>query len=334
MLNDLLDAADIQFGSTVYQSVGVTVNELHDQRKTLRRAINTIAASTPPGDEDTVTFNGLQHAGSLVAKIDLMLDLARDSAKPSKSAMNVMRTADYFAQHYTARGNSSGEVGVVEFLRGIAGMATTPDVRNALSVGTDTAGGFAVPSRLMPTILAALTPVSSLLRAGAGIVPINDGAKSFTASAVNAIPTAAWRAEAGTLASSDPTFRAVTATPRSLAFPFKVSREFLADAANMEEALQVAIAQRFARELDRVGLLGTGSAPEPRGVRNTFGIQTVTNGANGAALASYANTFSAAQAMLRADAPMPTAATISPRSLIKLGGLIDTTNQRVGNSTA
>jgi HK97 family phage major capsid protein len=62
---------------------------------------------------------------------------------------------------------------------------------------------------------------------------------------------------------------------------------------------------------------------------NTVGIQSVTNGAAGAALASYANLFSATQALLQANAPMPTAAIMSPRSLVKLGGLLDSTGQPV-----
>ena len=60
---------------------------------------------------------------------------------------------------------------------------------------------------------------------------------------------------------------------------------------------------------------------------NVSGVQAVANGANGAALANYANLFSGVQAVLQADAPMPSAAIMSPRSLVKLGGLIDTTNQ-------
>jgi HK97 family phage major capsid protein len=179
----------------------------------------------------------------------------------------------------------------------------------------------------MPGVLSALVPVSSLMQAGAGIIAMEEGAKTFTTAAVNAIPTAAWRAEAGALATSDPTFRAVVATPRSLAFTFKISRELLADGQGIEQALNIAIAQAFAKELDRVGLRGTGTAPEPRGILNTSGIQTVTNGAAGTALGSYANIFSAVSSILAADAPMPTAAIMSPRSLVKLGGLADTTNQ-------
>jgi HK97 family phage major capsid protein len=145
--------------------------------------------------------------------------------------------------------------------------------------------------------------------------------------AVNALPTAAWRSEGGAVAESDPTFRNVQITPRSLAFRFKVSRELLADSVGMNDALVRVIAQAFAKELDRAGLRGTGTAPEPRGLLNIVGIQTVGNGANGASLANYSNFFSAAQAILQNDAPMPTAAIMSPRSLVKLGGLLDTTNQ-------
>jgi HK97 family phage major capsid protein len=156
---------------------------------------------------------------------------------------------------------------------------------------------------------------------------LDEGAKTYTTAAVNAIPTAAWRLEAGTLATSDPTFRAVVATPKSLAFTFKISRELLADGQGIEQALNLAVAQAFAKELDRAGLRGTGTNPEPRGILNTVGIQAVTNGAAGASLTSYANLFSAVSAILGADAPMPSAAIMSPRSLVKLGGLISTTNE-------
>lgn len=309
-----------------------TKAQVHENLKYARRALNAIMAQTPSGqfppDVQTAFDFGSFLVSSLASSID---DFEMRDEKTKPSSMKALRTAADFAKHYKAKDQltPAGEdgLGLAEFMRGVANMTTTPAVRNALTVGTDTAGGFAVPSRLMPGILSALAPVSSLLQAGASIVPIEDGAKSFTTAAINAIPTAAWRAESGVLATSDATFRAVLATPRSCSFQFKMSRELLADGQNITEALYIAIAQSFARELDRVGLLGSGTAPEPRGVLNTSGIQTVANGVNGAALASYANIFSAAQAILQADAPMPTAAIMSPRSLIKLGGLTDTTTQ-------
>ena len=305
---------------------------LHDTRKTTRRAINKITESLKPEDYTDAVTDALVFAGNVVAHVNEQFERQQDADHffGKKQSNAVLHNAADFDRHYSARADNQGEpFDMADFLRGIANLRTTPSVQNALSVGTDTAGGFSVPGVLMPGILDAMVPASSLLTAGAGIVPLEQGAKTFTTAAINTIPTAAWRNESAAVATSDPAFRAVVATPRSLSFMFKVSRELLADAVGLTASLNQAIAQAFAKELDRVGLRGTGSAPEPRGILNTAGIQAVTNGTNGAALASYANLFSATQALLQADAPMPTAAIMSPRSLVKLGGLLDSTGQPV-----
>jgi HK97 family phage major capsid protein len=309
--------------------------EAHAARKEMRRAINQIHSKLNPSECSNEITAGLSHASRVVAEISSGLD-TQERLKQSKSpsnGMTVLRNSADFAKHfrtdeqYNRAGDENGVMNLSDFFRGVAGMKTTPAVSNALSVGTDAGGGFTVPSILMPGILSALTPVSSLLTAGVGIVMLEEGAKTYTTAGINAIPVASWRLEAGTLATSDATFRAVVATPKSLAFQFKISRELLADGQGIETALFQAIAQAFAKELDRAGLRGSGVNPEPRGLLNTVGVQAITNGANGAALASYANMFSGVQAILQADAPMPTACIMSPRSLVKLGQLVTTTNE-------
>lgn len=245
----------------------------------------------------------------------------------------VLRNSRDIRRHYAQRDGQAGRapepMALSDFVRGVAGLPTTEAVRASLSEGTDTAGGHLVPTRVMPLILEAMIPASSLLTAGAGIIPTEEGAKNYTQAALDAVPTAAWRAENGNVAESDPTFRGVVATPRSLSFFFKVSRELLADAANVEPALVMAISQAFGKELDRAGLRGSGTAPEPRGILNTTNVQAVSNGAHGASLAStkYSNVFSAVQKILEADGPSPTAAIMSPRSQIVLGQLTDSTGQ-------
>jgi HK97 family phage major capsid protein len=116
-------------------------------------------------------------------------------------------------------------------------------------------------------------------------------------------------------------------TPRSLAFRFKVSRELLQDSPNIDDALRSAIAQAFAKEMDRAGLRGTGTAPEIRGLKNISGINTVTNGTNGASPTSYANFVSAWQEIVSDNAPAPTAAIMHPRDMAKFANLADTTGQ-------
>jgi HK97 family phage major capsid protein len=213
------------------------------------------------------------------------------------------------------------------FFRGIAGGRTTEPVRASLTEGTDSQGGHAVPSWLLPGILSALVPASSMLKAGAHIGVLQQPGDSFKIAAVNSVPTAAWRNESGGLSESDPTFRAVTVTPRSLAFIFKVSRELLMDAPGMEGALRIAIAQAFAKEIDRAGLIGTGTAPEIRGVLNTVGIKTYDMGTNGAAMTDYATIIKARRTLADANAPMPTAIITSNREAETIDLFADTTGQ-------
>jgi HK97 family phage major capsid protein len=309
---------------------GLSNSEAHEARKTMRRAINAVTETLKPADYSDDTTDALQHAGSIVALVNQKFQRQADADVffGKKKVDAVLRNKTDFENHFQTRGNSDDEnFEISDFLRGVANMRTSPEVKNALSTGTGSAGGFAVPAKLMPGILGALTPASSLLQAGAGIVLMEEGATTYTTAATDTVPTAAWRLEAGTVAESDPAFRSVVATPRSLSFMFKMSRELLADGQGLVEAINAAIAQSFAKALDYAGLRGTGTAPMPRGILNTPGIQSVTNGANGATLASYANFFSGAQAILAANGPMPTAAIMSPRSLVKLGGLVDTTGQ-------
>ena len=303
---------------------------LHEHRKTIRRAVNAISATLKPTDYDDNTTDALMFGGKIVARVNQAFE-RRSEAEAffgGSQSKTVMRNAADFESHYGKRGNSDeGQFDIADYLRGVANMKTSPDVRNALSSGTGSAGGFTVPSQLLADVLTALVPASSLLQAGAGIVALEEGASTYSYAAVNTIPTAAWRAESAAVAESDPVFRSVVATPRSLSFQFKMSRELLADGQGLVEAINGAIAQSFARALDFAGLRGTGTAPMPRGILNTALIQSVTNGANGLALAGYANIFSAAQLLAEANAPAPTAMIMSPRSLIKLGGLLDSTGQ-------
>lgn len=251
-----------------------------------------------------------------------------DTVSVNGADVRIMRKAADFRAHYRKDVRAGdATISFADFMRGVAGMPTTDGVRAALSEGTAADGGHLVPSVVMPQVLEALTPASSLLSAGAGILPLDMSAKNFTLAAIETLPTAAWRLENGNVAEAQPVFRACVATPQSLSFYFKVSRELLADAQGMQDALVIAFAQAVAVELDRAGLRGSGTAPEPRGLANTSGILAVSNGANGAALTGYANFFTGLQSVLQVNGPMPTAAIMSPRSLVKLGGLVDSTGQ-------
>lgn len=226
--------------------------------------------------------------------------------------------------------DSHEQPGLADFLRGIAGMKCGELTKKALAVGVDSAGGHLIPSWSAPGVIEALVAQSSLLQAGARVIGLgatDAGAKSYTFARVATLPTAGWRTEGGNVAESEPTFDTVQLVMKSLAFRFTVSREMLLDGLNLDGTLSRIIGQAMGVAMDAAGLRGSGTAPTPRGILNQAGVNSVTNGANGAALASWANLLSAYQLILEDNASAPTAAIMSPRSLVKLGSLTATDNQ-------
>jgi HK97 family phage major capsid protein len=169
-------------------------------------------------------------------------------------------------------GSTYGGLTTGAYLRAMITGAQTELERRALSEGSDSAGGFTVPTELSAEMIDALRAASVVSRAGARTVPIGSDNLSFAKVATDPVP--AWRNEAAAIADSDPTFARVELVPRSLAVLVKVSRELLMDSINLQTELPRILAAAMAVELDRAALEGTGIAPQPRGIRETVGIGT------------------------------------------------------------
>lgn len=249
------------------------------------------------------------------------------SAEPAVYAAAGM-TRDELRQHYQAASTSRDkDLSLAEIVRGIAGMKTTDRAMAALSGGADSSGGFALPSVVMPRILDAMAEQSAILRAGARVLPLEQGAKSTTIAAVDTLPAPAWRQELGAVAESDPTFRGVALVPKSLACIVRVSRELIADSPDFDRALRTAIGAAVAAEIDRVALVGSGTDPEPLGIFGTVGINT---GTQAGATFAWGDVLAAAQKIAEAKGPKPTSMIISPRTHTGLASLADTTGQWLG----
>ena len=201
----------------------------------------------------------------------------------------------------------------------------TPEIRNALSEGTESAGGYSVPDYVSSQIIDNARAKSCVVQAGALTVPLNS--EKTTIMKIAADPTVAWRLENAAIAESDPTFAGVTFQARSLAVLVKVSRELLEDSINIGEALTMALSGAIAAELDRVCLIGSGVAPQPLGILGTDGINTVSMGAAGLVPIAYTQLLTAYQNILEGNIEDPSAIIMAPRSLIRYAGLVDTTGQ-------
>lgn len=212
-----------------------------------------------------------------------------------------------------------------DVIRGMALGTSHPDIRAALTEGTDSAGGYTVPTILLAQIIDTMRARTTVIQAGAMTIPLDTLKTNIARLATD--PVSAWRAENGAIGESDPTFESVQFVAKSLAVMVKLSRELLEDTVNLNDALLNAFAGSMAVELDRAALFGSGTPPEPRGVFNTTGIGSVSMGTNGAALTSFDKVIDLVQILQDAKAPDPTAAIMAPRTSTAIAKLKDTTNQ-------
>jgi HK97 family phage major capsid protein len=158
--------------------------------------------------------------------------------------------------------------------------------RRALAEGTDSTGGFTVPeivgSRFIDRVRAALV----VMKAGAQTVPMTSDTLHLARVAqpgifhagtpsVNAA-TGGWKLENDPITESELLLERITFSAHTLPLLLKMSVELFEDSTNIVEIVESEMAASTALELDRVALIGSGTPPEPRGIKNTPGVLTGT----------------------------------------------------------
>jgi HK97 family phage major capsid protein len=130
-----------------------------------------------------------------------------------------------------------------------------------------------------------LRPQSVLLRSGVRVIATDRDAIQLPKLVADVAP--GFYNELQAITPSDPTFAALTATPRKLAALVQMSNEIIDDSEpSIVDLLNSHIATILALRLDLAAFEGSGTAPEIRGLKNISGIQTISAGANGASLAN------------------------------------------------
>lgn len=196
--------------------------------------------------------------------------------------------------------------------------------QRALLEGTQAGGGVLVPTPLSAEIIDRARNMSRCFTAGARVVPMDS--QTLKVPRISGSPTAAWREENAAIPEGDLTFDSVTFTARSLALIVRASRELIEDGQDVDNTVRDDLAAQVALELDRVMLRGTGTAPEPRGVRNTTGVTVTPLGAGDGASPDWDTLVDLVQAV-RATNHEPTAAIHAPRTETTLSKLKDAQGQ-------
>ena len=160
--------------------------------------------------------------------------------------------------------------------------------------------------------------------AGATTVPLDSDTQSIPRLITD--PTFQWRNESAAFNDTNGTFERVTFTPRSGGFIVKTSEELYQDMISGAGAIiENTLVQVAALELDRVALRGSGTPPEPDGIRNQSGVTIQSLGTNGA-IPTYGDVMTALTTLLTANRN-PNGWMMAPRTSQTFAGLKDTTNQ-------
>jgi HK97 family phage major capsid protein len=216
------------------------------------------------------------------------------------------------------------ELSFDKYLRGLATAKWDgAEHERALAEATVGAGGALVPSPLSSRVIDLARNRTVVMRAGAVTVPM--ASQTLALARLTSEGTPAWKTENAAITAADMVFDRVTFTARTLVRLITLSVELFEDAdPSSEGVIANAFAGQMAVELDRVALLGTGTAPEPRGVVNQSGVTTTAHGANGTAITNYDWWLDAIGAV-RAAGFEPNAHIQAPRSSTSLSKLKEAT---------
>jgi HK97 family phage major capsid protein len=177
-----------------------------------------------------------------------------------------------------------------KYLRGIVTGKWTGAEREmqAMSESSLGGGGYLLPSPLSSIIIDRVRNASVMIKAGSLTIPMESNTLGMARIAGDVTPS--WHTEAAAITPSDMAFEKVTFTAQTLVALTTMSVELFEDAANLDALVGDAIGKTLAIELDRACLRGSGTAPEPKGLRNQTNVvvDSTTFTTNGSAISASA----------------------------------------------
>lgn len=161
--------------------------------------------------------------------------------------------------------------------------------KKGMSAGTDTAGGYLIPTQAIQSVIELLR--NNLVVKELGATMLNDLVGiPVEIPKVTSGSTAYWVDEDATITDSQMALGQVALNPKGLAAMVKLSNRLLALSVPSAEALvRNDLAQTLAEALDLAALRGTGVSGQPLGIVNTPGILSVNFAATTAAAGYLTN---------------------------------------------
>ncbi len=190
----------------------------------------------------------------------------------------VLTTKQSFAEH--VKGSYAPEMEKLSLGKLLNGYVNgnwddAPLEMKAMTSSPTTAGGILIPTVLSARIIDLARNQARVMQAGASVVPMTSN--NLKVARATQDVTAAWYSPNSDIQESDAAFDSVDFTARKCATLVRIENELLADAQGVDAALENSIARAIALEMDRVGLHGSGTPPEPQGLNGATNVGTITS---------------------------------------------------------
>ncbi len=144
----------------------------------------------------------------------------------------------------------------------------TPEMKNALQIGTDSEGGYLVPDEFENTLVTGLNE-NTIIRAHAHVITTSSGLHKIPVVASHG--SAAWIDEEGAYTESDDVFGQVQLDAHKVGTIIKVSEELLNDSAfDLEGYIRTEFVRRIGDKEEEAFLTGNGTS-KPTGILNATG---------------------------------------------------------------
>ena len=252
----------------------MTIIELKNKRAKKLEAARAFleARRTPDGflsEEDDAVYTGMEteitNLGKEIARLERLEELDAELSRPVTAPLTEKPASPAPMDGKTGRASDAYRAA---FWNQTRRRELTPELKNALQVGTDTEGGYLVPDEYEHTLIQGLNE-NNIIRSHAHIISTSSGIHKIPVVAAHG--SAAWIDEEGAYTESDDTFGQVQLDAHKVGTLIKVSEELLNDSAfDLESYINAEFVRRIGDKEEEAFLTGNGTG-KPTGILNATG---------------------------------------------------------------
>lgn len=252
----------------------MTLNEMLEKRKNLLNTMDGFLETHKNSNgalsvEDDATYSKMEkefdELTASITRAQRRANMEMEMNKPVNAPITAKPMVMTEPEDSTGRGSKGYKK---NFWNAMRRKQMTPEMVNALQIGTDSEGGYLVPDEYEKTLVEALEE-ENIFRKLAHVISTSSGDRKIPVVASKG--SASWVDEEGTIPDSDDAFNQVSIGAYKLGTLIKVSNELLNDSVfNLESYISKEFARRIGSKEEDAFFNGNGTG-KPVGIFNATG---------------------------------------------------------------